>query len=309
MFSIALATPTQVSYKDLRPGFYRFNLNRLSLMGVPTDEEVSLGFEVLSPFWKTTWFWASTLCATLGIALAIWRFQISRQLKVENSRLAQQQVLEAERFRIARDIHDDFGARVTQISLLSSAAQKKQGLNPEAAADFEEVSQMSRDLVGALYETVWAISPENDHLDSLATYLFQMVSQMCAQAVLKCRLHMPDLPHEVPVTSTVRHNLVMTIKEALHNIIKHAQATEVQITLKYENEVLAIEVKDNGKGFDLSSARHGRGLDNMARRMAVLGGRRTQDSRPGGGTSVRIELCLPSNAGAAQQGRSEGQNL
>ena len=301
MFSIGMATPATVSYKNLEPGFYRFSLNQLSLMGVPTGEEASLGFEVLTPYWRTPWFWVSAALLVTGIVFGGWRYREARKLQLQNVRLTQQRVLEAERLRIARDIHDDFGARVTQISLLSSAAQRKPGLSLETVADFDAVSQMSRNLVGSLYETVWAISPENDHLDSLATYICQMANQMCAQAGLKCRLSIPDLPHEVPVSSSVRHNLAMTVKEAIHNTIKHAEATEVQVSVQYENELLAIEVKDNGKGFDTATKRHGNGLANMERRMTAMGGRWTQVSKPGEGTRVRLELKLSRNGSVQNQ--------
>ncbi|MCU0785059.1 MAG: sensor histidine kinase [Verrucomicrobia bacterium] len=304
MFSIALATPGTVSYKDLKPGFYRFSLKQLSLMGVPTGDEAFMTFEVLAPFWRTSWFWVAATFLVCGLALGGWRYRISRQLQIENARLAQQQELEAERFRIARDIHDDFGARVTQISLLSSESQQKPGLSPEIQADFAAVSEMSRNLVGSLYETVWAISPENDHLDSLGTYICQMANQMCGPAGLKCRLEIPDLPHEVPITSSLRHNLVMTIKEAIHNVIKHAEATEVQIKVQFENGLLAVVVKDNGKGFAPATRRKGNGLLNMERRIHACGGRWTQSSQPGQGTCINIELRLSQNGGPFNQGNS-----
>lgn len=306
MYSVSMATPATVSYKNLEPGFYRFSLDQLSIMGLPTGEQASLGFEVLTPYWRMSWFWVSVAFLSAGIVFGGWRYREARKLQLENARLAQQQVLEAERFRIARDIHDDFGARVTQISLLSSSAQRKPGLSPEAVADFDAVSQMSRSLVGSLYETVWAISPENDHLDSLATYICQMANQMCAQAGLKCRLSIPDLPHEVPVSSNIRHNLAMTVKEAIHNTIKHAEAKEVQVTVQHDNESLTIEVKDNGKGFDPSERRHGNGLANMERRMTAMGGRWTQVSKPGKGTRVRLELGLSGRRCSLDHRSTEG---
>jgi signal transduction histidine kinase len=303
MFSIALATPATVSYKNLRPGFYRFSMNRLSLMGIPSDDEVSLGIEVLSPFWKTAWFWVSIMFAAVGMAFAIWRYHEARRLQLENVRLSQRQVVEAERLRIARDIHDDLGAGVTEISMFSSEAQKKPGLSPETVADFDTVSRMSRNLVRTMYETVWAVSPENDHLDSLATYICQMAEQMCSPAGLRCRLQIPDLPHEVPVTASVRHNLVMMVKEAVHNVIKHANATEVQISLQFADRVLTIEVKDNGRGFDASKIQRGRGLSNMEQRMKSLGGLWTRVSEPGSGTRIRLELHLQHNGDSAHRGK------
>jgi signal transduction histidine kinase len=132
-----------------------------------------------------------------------------------------------------------------------------------------------------------------------------MANQMCRQAGLKCRLQVPDLPHEVPITSSIRHNLVMTVKEAIHNVIKHAEATEVQIKVQLENGLLAIDVRDNGKGFDSSTQRKGNGLLNMERRMTASGGRWAQSSQPGEGTRVRLELNLPGNGGVQNGPKTE----
>jgi signal transduction histidine kinase len=181
---------------------------------------------------------------------------------------------------------------VTQISVLSSAAQKRPDIPPEARNDFASVSQLSRSLVDALYETVWAVSPENDHLDSLVTYICQVANQMCVQAGLKCRLQIPDLTHDTPVTSGARHNLVMAVKEAIHNVIKHANATKVQIHIGLDAGLFIIEVVDNGKGFDLSAKLRGNGLANMKRRMDKIGGRCLQTSKLAAGTRIRLELAL-----------------
>jgi signal transduction histidine kinase len=159
---------------------------------------------------------------------------------------------------------------------------------------------MSQNLVGALYETVWAVSPENDHMDSLATYVCQMANQMCSQAGLKCRLEIPDLPHDIPLTSSTRHHLVMTIKEAIHNAVKHARATEIQIRIRLEERRLTVDINDDGKGFDGSIKLRGNGLANMARRMEAVGGRWSQRSQPGAGTQIHLELPLESHGYAGK---------
>lgn len=291
-YSIGLADAGNVTYGKLPAGLYRFRMGGLSVTGVPDNIEVSVPVEVPVAFWKTGWFWAATLVALCGLVMGVWRMSEWRRMKLQLAAIEKTRLVEQERFRIAQDIHDDLGARVTQISLLSSAAQNKPGLSTEAQTDFASVSQMSRTLVDALYETVWAVSPENDHLDSLVTYICQVANQMCAQAGLKCRLQIPDLPYDVPVTSGVRHNLVMAIKEAIHNIIKHAAATEVQISIGFEAGLLVIEVADNGKGFDPAAKLRGNGLANMKRRMDTIGGRCIQTSELGVGSRVRLELTL-----------------
>jgi signal transduction histidine kinase len=230
--------------------------------------------------------------AGVGFGLAGWRFIEWRSMTRRVKAMERDHAVEQERVRIAQDIHDDLGARVTQISLLSSAAQKRHDLSEEAREDFEKVSQLSRNMVTALYETVWAVDPANDDLDELGAYICQMANQMCAQANLKCRLTVPDLPSDVPLGSKHRHDLVMTVKEAIHNAIRHSRASELQVQIKYENRILTLTVSDNGNGFDPATQRGGNGLSNMKRRMESCGGTCAVVSGPGDGTQVRLEMPL-----------------
>jgi signal transduction histidine kinase len=293
IYSIGAADYGQVMYTNLPAGLYRFRMEALNLMGVPTGRNISQLVTVPVTVWKTIWFWVAVGLALFGIAAGSWRLSAWRRMKRQVLDLERQRDLEQERFRIAQNIHDDLGARVTEIALLSSWAQQKPNLPDEARADFGAVSRMTSDLVRALYETVWAVSPENDHLDSLASYICQMANQMCAQAQLRCRLEIPDLPLEISVSSLIRHNLIMVVKEAIHNAVKHAEATEIRIKIWFEDRVLSIETFDNGKGFNPAAKLRGNGLGNIQRRLRDSGGRLAIESSPGSGTKVHLELPLP----------------
>lgn len=128
---------------------------------------------------------------------------------------------------------------------------------------------------------------------ALASFVCQMANQMCAQAQLRCRLEIPDLPDDVPVASPIRHNVVMAVKEAIHNVIKHGHATEIQISLRQAGRVLTLQVSDNGCGFDPAVTIRGNGLDNMERRMLSLQGSCSEASQPGAGTTVTLAFPLP----------------
>jgi len=293
-YSVGQANYGGAVYTNLPAGFYRFRMEALNLMGVPTGRSASVPVTVPVAAWKTVWFWVAAGVLFFGLVAGAWRLAESRKMKLEVQHLERQRVLERERFRIAQDIHDDFGARVAQISLLSSAAQEKESLSvAEARVELGTVSRMSQELVAALYETVWAVSPENDHLDSLISFVCQVADQMCAVAHIKCRFEMPDMPPAIFLASNVRHNLIMTLKEAIHNVIKHGHASEIQIRIWHANGVLNLQVSDNGFGFDAAAIVRGNGLDNMERRLRSMGGRCAVVSQPGAGTKVKIELPLP----------------
>jgi signal transduction histidine kinase len=181
---------------------------------------------------------------------------------------------------------------VTQISLVSGLAQSDHTLSEKALADFNTISGMARELVSALYETVWAVNPENDNLDALGNYVCQMVDNLCDKAQLRRRLRVAELPRDFQVSSHVRHNLIMAVKEAVHNAIKHAKASELSVYVDWEGTTLTIRVQDGGCGFAPANSATGNGLANMRRRLEHLGGTCTIQSQPGRGTTVSFRVNL-----------------
>ncbi len=295
-FSFGLAAPVEIPYANLPAGYYRFRINEVSVTGIPGEAETSLAIEVPLAFWRTPWFWVSMVTLLLAAGAGGWRYVSWRRRRLQLQRLEQHLALDRERLRIAQDIHDDLGARVTQISLLSAMAESKTSLPEEARTEFSKVSQMTRDMVSALYETVWAVNPENDNLDALVTYLCQMSNQYCAQARLRCRLEIPETPPGIPLSSQVRHNLMMAVKEAIHNVIKHARASEVRLRIAFEKSALSIAIQDDGCGFDPAACPPGHGLGNLKRRLQAIGGSFTIESRLGAGTKVSLRLPVAAAA-------------
>jgi signal transduction histidine kinase len=295
MYSIGSGTAHEVRYAGLAAGHYKFRVRGLDVMGMPTRVETSVEILVPQPFWKTPWFWGVSVIAITVIVMALSRYFVWHRMRQEMVRLKQQRALEQERLRIAHDIHDDLGARITQISLLSAMSQENPAFPDKARADFDKVSQMSRELVSALYETVWAVNPENDNLDALGNYLCQMVKQLCERTSLRCRFHMQDLPHEIQVSSQTRHNINMAVKEAVHNTIKHARASEVTIRMAFTDELLEVSVHDDGAGFKTADSASGNGLSNMKQRLQNIGGNCFVSSEPGKGTTVHLRLRINSS--------------
>jgi signal transduction histidine kinase len=291
-YSIGLAGSADVSYPELPAGFYRFRINELALMGSPGEAETSLAFEVPSSFWRTPSFWGLVALLCLSGAAGTYRYAVWQQMRRELAALESQRALEHERLRIAQDIHDDLGARVTQISLVSGLAQGDHTLSEKARGEFNAISGMARELVSALYETVWAVNPENDNLDALGNYICQMVDNLCDKAQLHRRLRLAELPRDFQVSSHVRHNLIMAVKEAVHNAIKHAQASELSIYVDWEGTTLTIRVQDGGCGFDPAGSAAGHGLANMQRRLEHLGGTCSIQSERGRGTTVSFRVNL-----------------
>lgn len=294
MFSMGLGNIQFTQYDSLKLGTYKFLVEEVDMFGKPTGAEASLSVLVPPPFWRMPWFWGAVSVGITAAMFGAWRYLAWHRIRREMLQLKGQQALERERLRIAHDIHDDLGARVTQISLLSAMSVDNPAFPEKARADFDRICLMSRELVSALYETVWAVNPENDNLDALGNYLCQMLNRLCERSQFRCRFHVLDLPREMQVSSQTRHNISMAVKEAVHNVIKHANASEVVMHMALTGNSLAISVKDDGCGFVPNGHLVGNGLTNMKRRLEDIGGKCFIETQPGKGATVHIELVIKS---------------
>jgi signal transduction histidine kinase len=292
MYSIGVGDLRSILYLNLPPRSYRFQVQGIDLMGQSDGTKAALNVFVPQPFWRSPWFWGIMAVLAMMVFLGLMRYVVWQRMQREVRRLKNQQALENERLRIARDIHDDLGARVTQISMISAASLQDPSLSEKTRTELNQIKQESRDLISALYETVWTVNPDYDDLDALGNYLCQMVNQLCKQGTCRSRLQVADLPKGIQVSSSIRHNIAMVVKEAVHNVIKHAQSPEVIMRLVFESHHLSIVIQDHGRGFQTPEPSSGNGLANMRQRMQDIGGDFSIESRPGTGTTVRLKLLI-----------------
>ncbi|MEI6647576.1 MAG: ATP-binding protein [bacterium] len=261
------------------------NVWKVSLRGRRQGEVQKVELVIPQPLTRQFWFWA--LCALLAVSLAFggWRFVVAQ-------RLQRDRVLALERARIARDLHDDLGSSLMNIAYLGDSVSSRPGLAPDVLRDIDRVRTESRDLRRALDETVWAVDPEQDTLESLAGYLINVAQELLSRAGIRCRFDFPVVLPAQPVTGDMRHHIFLAFKETVLNVIRHARATEVNIRLAVEQQAYLLVIRDNGCGFDPEGGDGrqggGHGVANIRKRMAAIGGRCEIVSRPGAGTEVRF---------------------
>jgi signal transduction histidine kinase len=297
-FSIGSGGTHVAAYYKLPAGRYTFTAIPVDVFGVQTGVGVQLPFLLVPPFHATWWFWsivsmAGVVGLTGGVRYATWK-RMQRQIEQSERRHA----VERERTRIAQDIHDDMGARLTQISLVSSLALRKTPADSPAYNDVKRIDRAAREVTVALDEIVWAVNPAHDTLDGLGNYISQYVTEIMEESTTRCRLDIPALLPSRFVSSGTRHHLLMALKEALNNALKHSGATELRVQLVYNEPMLTLVVTDNGCGFDLERAGARNGIANMRRRLESAGGTCDVQSAPGQGTTVRFTLRLePGDSG------------
>jgi signal transduction histidine kinase len=209
-------------------------------------------------------------------------------LKLE--KLERQQALENERVRIARDLHDDPGATVTQVGLmleeLRAAPATVAEIKQQSAAISGRVLNLARDLDAV----VWSVNPGNDSMGEMFAYLSQFFLECFRRTAIRPRLEVMEGVPDFALAPELRHQLFLAVKEAMNNVIKHSHATEVTLSLRMADRVLEIRIADDGRGFAPEAAARSRrhGLHNLRARIEQLGGRLEVASEPGRGTAVRI---------------------
>ncbi|MGC3959984.1 MAG: ATP-binding protein [Verrucomicrobiota bacterium] len=241
-----------------------------------------------------------TVLLVILIFTVVWNTQLRRLVEYrtnqlqheirERERLERQAALESERSRIARDLHDDLGASLTEISVLASTGQLPHAGNTNQSGLFQSISTRARSLIAALDVIVWAVDPEDNSLQSFADYLTGYTNDFFSHTQIACRFKVPVSLPSITLEGRVRHDLLMVVKEALNNIVRHAEATELEFRLAVVDGRLEIDIADNGKGIEAGAHSGGHGLKNLSSRLNKLGGQCTIAPRPTGGTLIQIRL-------------------
>jgi signal transduction histidine kinase len=298
--------------------------SRLSLTGVyaphgttAADGTVS-GFDLLlsapsgirvlttPPWWtfRRVLILAGVLAAVL-LGVLLWNKELhskveerGRQLETEISNRQQaelQRAAEAERARIARDLHDELGSGLTEVSLLASAGLGRLQDGDKLRERFHSIAEKSRALVSGLDVIVWAIDPRRNSLQSFADYLGNYARELCSTAPVDCRLRIRLAQGAVTLSESVRHSLFLAVKEALHNVIRHAAATQIELQILQTDDRLQIVIADNGCGFDRHtvSGHGGDGLLNFQERLQAMRGDCRVESEPSKGTTVTFVVPVP----------------
>ncbi len=238
-------------------------------------------------FWQTGWF-QITLLGVCGAVILI-SLRLMAQLAFHQK---ERWLLQRERARIAREIHDDIGARMTQLVLHGELAQNALPSDTEAHSQLVQLCEGARGLLSTMDEILWAMNPKRDTLRDFASYVCDYAEEFLGAAKIQCLFEIDPEMSASAFNLPLRRSLLMAIKEALNNAVKYSAATELRLQILWQRQRLVVVVQDNGQGFDQAINKLERnGLANMAQRMTELGGTCTITSAPGKG--CRVEFNIP----------------
>jgi ligand-binding sensor domain-containing protein/signal transduction histidine kinase len=270
-----------INYASLRPGGYTFEVRAVNAEGAVSPRPASVTFQVLAPVWQRWWFLAAASIALSLLIHSFYRYRLSQLLAVERIRT-----------RIATDLHDDVGSSLSQVAILSEVVRRRIGeSDPEINAPLSRIGVISRELVDSMSDIVWSINPAKDNLYFLTQRMREFANEAFMTRDIPLEFCALESDHEICIGAEVRRQVFLIFKESIHNVIRHANCSHVEIAIRVGGGRLVLQVRDNGLGFDTLSGVNGNGLASMRDRARRLGG--TLDvTADGQSTSVTLEVPL-----------------
>jgi ligand-binding sensor domain-containing protein/signal transduction histidine kinase len=278
-------------YTKLPPGAYHFQVIAANEDGVWNEDGARLEVQVLPPFYRTWWFLTLAATGLLGAVAGAVYYASTKKLQRQVERLRQQEALQHDRARIARDLHDQLGASLTQIALLGELAEADKEIPAEVEGHAKQISRAARDTTRVLDEIVWAVNPANDTMEGLVNYLCKYAQEYLAVGGVRYRLEAPAQLPARPLPPDVRHHFFLAGKEAVTNVVRHARATEAHLRVSVDDQGFTLEIEDNGRGVPPEIVTQRNGLKNMRLRMESIGG--TFDIGSAGEKGARVRLRVP----------------
>ncbi len=289
-------TRRSVAYAQLAPGHYRFEVAACNSDGVWNEQGAALELDALPYWWETAWFRVAGPLSAFGLLGGWSLLWLRRRHRLQIERLELMRATERERARIARDIHDEIGSRLARLSVIGEMAVDELAGAAGARPRVQEMARGVREAASELEHIIWAMNPQNDTLGGLAHRICQDAEEFFAGTPVQCRFGtLPEIP-DAAMRPEARSTVSSAVKEALANVLKHAAATAVELSMQTDGRTFQVSIVDNGIGFDptrrAAAKAGGNGLANMRERLAGMGGECRIESAPGRGTAVILSWPL-----------------
>jgi len=261
----------KIELNALTKGNYDIDIRYLNEKGEFVEGVIGINLEIL-PFWyQTWWFRMLVVIVSLSIIIFIIRLIYISRLRKQRAILEKQLAVQFERQRISSEMHDDIGAGLSGIKLLTEMTKGKVK-GTAASGEVEKIYESVGDISAKMKEVIWSLNTENDQLSSLISYIQRQVRQWLENYPCQLNITIPEKVPDIEIGGESRRNIFLTVKEAVHNIIKHSGASKVDIRIAC-NEKLIISIADNGRGIHLAeNISMGNGLKNMKQRIHHLNG-------------------------------------
>ncbi|MEP6849181.1 MAG: two-component regulator propeller domain-containing protein [Acidobacteriota bacterium] len=247
-----------------------------------------ISLHIDAPLWQRPWFIAALVAMMVFMIYLLYRFRLSRVLEVVNIRM-----------RIATDLHDDIGANLTKITILSEVAQQRLEHDADGKTNGKEnllgsVAEISRESVASMGDIVWAIDPKKDSLIGLTRRMRRYAEEILERRDIHLEFNAPVVEPDLKLGADLRRDLYLIFKEAVNNIVRHSKAAKVTIDFRLVGKELVLQISDDGIGFKTDGEYDGNGLSNINKRATDRGGELEIDSTSGVGTRIILRVKVRS---------------
>ena len=267
------------TYTNLDPGTYNFMVKGSNDDGTWNEKESFVELVILPPWYMTWWFRILAALAIIAAGYTFYRYRLDQALK-----------LQAIRDRIAGDLHDEVGSNLSNIYIFSNVAQQKS--NEATAPLLQKITDYTQQSMEAMNDIVWMINSRNDRFENIMVRMRTLAAEFSEASECKLILHFDERLNDVKLNMEERKNFYLIYKEAINNIAKYAGCTTIWIDMKLHQKTVTLNIRDNGKGFDVATSTKGNGLYNMKKRAEMLNGTLTVTSKPGDGTTFQLNFKI-----------------
>ncbi len=268
-----------VTFASLKPGSYIFQVKTILPDGTESIQPTSLHINIAYPFYERWWFYLLGIMAVAAGLYTLYRYRINQLLQLQKIRN-----------NISADLHDDIGARLTNINILSALSLQKINKPQETSEYLHRISNEVQTSGEALDDIVWSIDTKNDSITEITARMRRYAADVFDRTAIHYSIVVNENILPAKLSMGKRRDLFLVFKEAINNIQKHAMATDVKINIEAKDKDLLMQVNDNGKGFNTDQPTHRNGLRNMQLRLQKWGGLFTVQSSPGKGSALKIKL-------------------
>ncbi len=269
-----------ISLTDMKPGAYKLRLYAVSGDGVRSKER-ELAIVIHPPFWQRWWFFMVLVCCAIGLGYAIYRY-----------RLGQLQKMQAMRNIISSNLHDDIGASLSNIHILTVLTQRNLTNTTNATTYITKAGDEIQRISESLSDIVWNINPKYDDLDKLFFRMRRYAADMLEGKNIKSELVFPDMQEKIYMPMDQRRDFYLIFKEAINNLVRHSMATEASVRVMVDHRLIRMEIKDNGKGFDQHALPAGNGIQSIHQRAKKWKAVLDIQSALGSGTNILLEMKI-----------------
>ena len=271
----------EAGYQNLPPGKYSFYVRARERGGIVVSEMQGYSFRIIPSFWQTWWFYFLIAIVLATAIYTVFRYRLNQKIKILEMRN-----------RISQDLHDDIGASMSGINLLSHiAADKLQHNKPDEASDYLlKVKNYSQDVIEKLSDIVWVFNPQNDSIEKLMQRLKSFSISVALSKNIKVHFVTDKASETANLTIQQRKAIYLISKEAINNAFKSSACSNLYYHLTANGSKWQLRIQDDGKGFTLTEKTDGNGLRNMQARADEIGAKFNIQSQPGAGTIILLEL-------------------